>query len=111
MLAQPPPESPPSLIDRELLGRDLDRLAESLTRSILPRVSPSMQFAVRALRLDPNRMVGDVLSRLLDLPDADLVILIDALAVELGAYRRRLRPLEPSPEIDRAVAALVEAIA
>lgn len=109
-----PSQSPPlpdlSPLDRPRLTADLDLLSTELSRSILPLLSPNMGKVARAFGINPDRMVADVLSRMLALPDRDLVVLIDALAHELGAIRRRLAPAEMTPELRGAIAALVAAL-
>lgn len=100
-----------NLIDRDLLSRDLDRLAALLLplflaflgtlRTFKPRLGVgwlSREVPVGALVYDrlkdyPAPMIYGALASLLEVPDGELFDLCAAISTELGAWCRRLEPL------------------
>lgn len=89
------PTKPP--IDRELVTRDLARLATLLGPAIESRLEmvrlyrlgpiPVGEAIYRQLQGLPARMTFDAMSRVLSLSDAELVALVDVAGLELGAWR------------------------
>jgi len=102
-----------SLIDRDLLSRDLDRLAGLLVplfltflgtlRTFKPRLGVgwlSREVPVGALVYDrlkdyPAPMIYGALASLLEVPDGELRDLCAVIAGELGAWCREADPLTP----------------
>lgn len=95
------------MIDRALVALDLQRLAGLIAPLIEARLEFLRQISWRvlgreipigAILLDrltgsPAAMTSDALSHLLDLPDAELAALVDAVGRELGAWRGMAEPL------------------
>lgn len=114
-------------INRELVAKDLERLASWLSPLIEDRLRflstvggllASLQSApllgrrippelVARLQASPAQMTSGALARLLELPDPELAALLDALGHELGAWRGALAPLtdeelaDVRPAVDR----------
>lgn len=80
------------LIDRPLLSRDLEALPGLLAGSLHSALPGPLKLMVSREVL--TRELSQACSRLWGSPDADLAGLIDALALELGAIRGFLPPLD-----------------
>lgn len=86
-------------LNRELMARDLERLASLLSPMIESRLSVLAELRagpvpVGRLLLErflppgsPRQMTSAALGRLLELDDASLVALVDAVGLELGGWR------------------------
>lgn len=97
----------PPLVNRELLAADLERLSAVVDRVLTGRLPKALLRSVRAFGVDPTRMTWQTLSRVSDLDDRELAVLIEALAIELGAIRGVREPLrDPSPELTAALVRL-----
>lgn len=108
------PSRPP--IDRDLIGRDLDRLATILAPLVEGRL-PSGLLAAAKLMGSPS--VNDLMARsfrqVLALDDDDLGALIDAAGAELGAWRGVRRGVDEAylgahPAVVPAASRFVEAV-
>ncbi|MHB8420642.1 MAG: globin family protein [Myxococcales bacterium] len=99
------PTSPPP-IDRELLSRDLIRLGHSIAVLADRRLPAPLKWALQRSGVDLSRVSSEISSHPLALDDGTLALLIDALAIELGAIRGVRAPLEVTPELEAAFARL-----
>lgn len=91
----PPDSSAPlerSALNRSLMRSDLLRLAESLGPLLHRRLPWALQRTISPASL--SAQAADSLLGLLDAPDDELIPAIDALGLELGAWRyfRRADP-------------------
>jgi hypothetical protein len=102
------PTAPPPALDRDLVARDLDRLAEVVARLVAKRIPLPIRLALQTRGVSLATMIGGDLRALLDLTDEEAVTLVDAVATELGAWRRVRGPLTSSPELQLAWVRLVE---
>ena len=86
-------------LNRELMARDLERLASLLSPMIESRLSVLEGLRVGPVPVgrlllerflppgSPHQMTSAALGRLLELDDASLVALVDAVGLELGGWR------------------------
>lgn len=85
--------TPPTTIDRALMARDLEALAVLVAPAIEARLTFLEEIPVIGKSLhsrltgSPRAMTSSALRHLLDLTDEDLVILVDLVGRELGAWR------------------------
>lgn len=104
-------------IDRDLIARDLDRLATILAPLVEARL-PAGAGMLLAMNGSPrvSEMVAASLRRALDLSDDELAALIDVGGVELGAWRGVRQAVGPDyvdahPELAGAARHIVEVLA
>lgn len=102
------PVQPPPLLDRELLARDLDRIGQAIAELVELRLPLPIRLALRTRGHSLGAMIGEDLQALLDLTDPELVTLIDALATELGAWRRARAPVQPDAALRASYRRLLE---
>jgi siroheme synthase (precorrin-2 oxidase/ferrochelatase) len=107
---QPGPAQPPPFLDRELLSRDLERIAAAIATLVQRRLPLPIRLALqtRGQGQGLSAMIGEDLRALLDLTDEDAATLLDALATELGALRGVRAPLRASPALQAAYRRLLE---
>ena len=100
-------------INRPLLKRDAEALPRLLAASLHSALPMPLRVALSRAAL--TQQLSAAFSRIAESPDADLVALIDALGVELGAIRGARAPIDGEylrvhPELagalDRTVARL-----
>ena len=99
-------------IDRELMGADLDTLAAILAPRVERALPLPVRLALTASGSSVARLISDALHPALGLADDDLAALIDAAGTELGAWRYRRLPFDPTahPATAGAFARLREAV-
>ena len=111
-------------INRPRLTEDLDRLSVSISGLLAPTLAAALADLPRPIRsvllaalpagTNPeslSRAISSSTSRLLELTDDELAILVDALAHELGVLRNARRPqYGDTPGLDAALARLREVL-
>lgn len=101
-------DTPQPLLDRALLTRDLDRMAEAIAELVSRRLPLPIRLALQTRGQSLTSMIGEDLRALLDLTDQEAVTLVDALATELGAWRGVRDPVASSPALEAAYRRLLE---
>lgn len=86
-------------INRELMARDLERLASLLSPMIESRLAVVADLRIGRIQVgrllldrflppgSPHQMTSSALRRLLELDDASLAAIVDAIGLELGGWR------------------------
>ncbi len=107
-MTEPTATTPEQLIDRALLTRDLDRVAQTIADLVELRLPLPIRLALRTRGQSLGSMIGEDLRALLDLTDQELATLVDAAATELGAWRRARIPVTATPALAAAYRRLLE---
>ena len=96
-LTSPPP------IDRPLLTRDLARVAASVATVAEGRLPFPIRWALLKAGTDLSRVSSEISSQPLALDDDDWALILDAIAIEIGAIRGVRSPLEVTPALRAAL--------
>lgn len=115
------PAAPAPAINRPLVAADLQRTAEAVVAVLLPIVMPDLGMAGKLLGLTPAKAglllqsdlgpkIASALARALALPDHELALIADGIALRIAAWRMVRPASEPSPELAAAIAQLRAAL-
>lgn len=104
-MAQLPPP------DRSAMQADLEALARSVSSLIDTRMPRFLRQALTMAGVDPGRRILQACSAPTALRDDELVVLIEAAAQELGAWRGVRPAATRTPELEAAVRHLLELVA